>query len=137
MKHFVRHARCTQERPFLLLLDNHASHLSIESLDYAKENGVTMVTFPPHCTHRLQPLDRSVHGPLKKYVNTACDDWVLQNTGEAMPYHDIPKIMARAFPLTLTPQNIESGFRVTGIHPLNRDIFSDRFSASISDRSAI
>ena len=114
MKHFVRHARCTQERPSLLLLDNHASHLSIEGLDYAKENGVTMVTFPPHCTHRLQPLDRSVYGPLKKYVNTACDDWVFQNPGKAMRYHDIPKIMARAFPLAFTSQNIESGFRVTG-----------------------
>ena len=125
MKHFVRHARCTQERPSLLLLDNHASHLSIEGLDYAKENGVTMVTFPPHCTHRLQPLDRSVYGPLKKYVNTACDDWVFQNPGKAMRYHDIPKIMARAFPLAFTSQNIESGFRVTGIYPLNRDIFSD------------
>ncbi len=42
-----------------------------------------------------------------------------------MRYHDIPKIMVRAFPLAFTSQNIESGFRVTGIHPLNMDIFSD------------
>ena len=136
LKHFVHHARCSKERPSVLLLDNHASHLSIEGLDFAKDNGVTMVTFPPHFTHRLQPLDRSVYGPLKKYINTACDDWILENPGRPMRYHDIPKIMKRAFPLAFTPKNIASGFLVTGIYPFNRDIFteSDFMAASVTDR---
>ncbi|GFO31371.1 tigger transposable element-derived protein [Plakobranchus ocellatus] len=29
LKHFAVHARCTKDRPTLLLLDNHMSHLSI------------------------------------------------------------------------------------------------------------
>ena len=64
LKHFVHYARCTKERPCLLILDNHESHLSIDGLTYAKENGVVMLSLPPHCSHRLQPLDRSVYGPL-------------------------------------------------------------------------
>ncbi|CAH2016563.1 unnamed protein product [Acanthoscelides obtectus] len=64
-QHFVKHTGCSKERPVLLLLDNHDSHLSIDSLDYLKENGVTVLSFPPHCSHKLQPLDRSVYGPLK------------------------------------------------------------------------
>ncbi|CAH1979615.1 unnamed protein product [Acanthoscelides obtectus] len=59
-QHFVKHTGCSKERPVLLLLDNHDSHLSIDSLDYLKENGVTVLSFPPHCSHKLQPLDRSV-----------------------------------------------------------------------------
>ncbi|XP_054720937.1 piggyBac transposable element-derived protein 3-like [Uloborus diversus] len=53
--------------------NNYESHSSAEVLDYLKDNGVTLYFFPPHCSHKLQPLDRSVYGPLKKHVNTACD----------------------------------------------------------------
>ena len=48
-----------------MLLDNHDSHLSIEALDYFKENGVSVCSFPPYCSHKLKPLDRSVFGPFK------------------------------------------------------------------------
>lgn len=48
-KHFVKHSRSSNERPTLLLLDNHESHLSIEALDYFKEHGVSVRSFPPHC----------------------------------------------------------------------------------------
>ena len=30
LKHFVKFARCTKERPCLLILNNHVSHLSID-----------------------------------------------------------------------------------------------------------
>ena len=67
--HFVKHTKCSPERPALLLLDNHESHLGIEGVEYAKQNGVVMMSFPPHCSHQLQPLDRSVFGPLKAYAD--------------------------------------------------------------------
>ncbi|XP_047139087.1 uncharacterized protein LOC124814998 [Hydra vulgaris] len=51
--HFVKYARNTKERPVLLLLDNHDSHLSVEALDYFKENGVSVCSFTPHCSHKL------------------------------------------------------------------------------------
>lgn len=83
-KHFVQHVKPSQEKPVLLLLDNHDSHLSIEAIDYFKANGVTVLSFPPHCSHKLQPLDRSVYGPLKKYFNRACDNWLASNPGKTI-----------------------------------------------------
>ncbi|EFX62473.1 hypothetical protein DAPPUDRAFT_336904 [Daphnia pulex] len=41
----------------LLLLDNHSSHLDYQAVSVAKENGIILLTFPPHCSHALQPLD--------------------------------------------------------------------------------
>ena len=73
MKHFVSVTKCTKEKPVLLLLDNHDSHVSLDLVDYCRENGVVLVTFPPHCSHKLQPLDRSVYGPFKKFFNASCD----------------------------------------------------------------
>ncbi|CAH2100754.1 unnamed protein product [Euphydryas editha] len=44
MKHFIKHTSSSMENPSLLIMDNHESHLSIEALDLAKENGVTILT---------------------------------------------------------------------------------------------
>lgn len=61
MQHFIKYSHSSKEAPTLLLLDNHASHLSVEAIDMAVENGVTLLSFPPHCSHRMQPLDVSVY----------------------------------------------------------------------------
>ncbi|KAL4107719.1 hypothetical protein QTP88_018015 [Uroleucon formosanum] len=90
LKHFVSFVKCSKEKPILLFIVNHESHLSIEGLNYCKENGIIMLSFPPHCSHKLQPLDRSVFGSLKKNVNTACDSWIVNNLGNAT---DRPKIL--------------------------------------------
>ena len=67
MKHFIKYAKPSRDKPALLLLDNHTSHLSIEAIDFALDNGIVMLTFPPHCSHKMQPLDVSVYGPVKAY----------------------------------------------------------------------
>lgn len=134
-KHFVAHVRSSTSKPCLLLLDNHESHLSADLLDYFKDNGVTLLSFPPHCSHKLQPLDRSVFGPLKKYINTACDSW-MASTKRPMTIHDIPSILASTLHLAATPANIMAGFKVTGIQPLNPLIFSeaDFMPSYVTDR---
>ncbi|GFR98154.1 tigger transposable element-derived protein 6-like protein [Elysia marginata] len=56
-----------QQSPILLLLDNHVSHLYIPAIDLCKENHITLLSLPPCTSHKLQPLDRVVSGPLKTY----------------------------------------------------------------------
>ena len=48
LKHFHDHVRCSKESPVLILLDNHSSHIAIATLDYAKENGIVLMSFPPN-----------------------------------------------------------------------------------------
>ena len=138
LKHFVSHVRPTKEDKVLLLLDNHQSHVCIEVIDYAKEHGVVLLSFPPHCSHKLQPLDRAVYGPFKRYYNSACDCWMRENIGTTMTIYDIPDMVGRAFPRAFTPVNIQSGFKVAGIFPFDRDIFTDvEFLLSdVTDRPA-
>lgn len=61
----IKHSRCSKDDPILLVLDNHESHIQIEVIRKAKEVGVHLLTFPPHCSHRLQPLDISIYSPFK------------------------------------------------------------------------
>ena len=125
MQHFADCVRCSPASPVLMLLDNHDSHISIPVIDFAKEKGITMVSFPPHCSHKLQPLDRSVYGPFKKCYNVACDDWMVSNPGRPMSIYDIPGCVAVAFPNAFNASNIQAGFRVSGISPFNRQVFTD------------
>jgi hypothetical protein len=73
MEHFINDTRVTKYRTVLLLLDNHQSYLAVKVPDLVKENGVVLLSFPPHTSHKLQPLHRSVYGPFKKFVNNASD----------------------------------------------------------------
>ncbi|XP_011696449.1 PREDICTED: uncharacterized protein LOC105455090 [Wasmannia auropunctata] len=134
--HFVKHVKCTPEKPILLLLDNHATHLSIAVIKYSKDNGIILLSFPPHTSHKLQPLDRSVYGPFKRYVNNATDGWMKSNPGITMGIYNIPTIVKQALPLAVTPKNIMSGFQVSGIWPFNRDIFGDEdfLPSAVTDR---
>ena len=136
MEHFVKFSHCSAVNPVLLLLDNHESHISFECLEFAKQNGITVVSFPPHTTHKLQPLDVSVYGPLKRYYNAACDDWMVSNPCP-MTVHDIVQVSTPAFVKAFTPANIIAGFQKTGIEPFNSNNFEneDEFlAASLTDR---
>lgn len=124
MRHFHTHSHASKENPVLLLIDNHSSHLSIEALDYAAMNGITLLSFPPHCSHKLQPLDVSVYGPVKSYYETECKSWV-RNTQEKIEMFNIPELVRNTLYLALTPINILSGFKATGIWPFNPNIFTD------------
>ena len=125
LRHFVAHVNCTPENRVLLILDNHKSHISIEAIDFAQENGIVLLSFPPHCSHRMQPLDRMVYGPFKTHYNVAADAWMKENKGKSMTIYELVGLVGKAFPRAVTHTNIQSGFRATGIYPLDRNIFTD------------
>uniref|UniRef100_A0A1B0D8L0 DDE-1 domain-containing protein n=1 Tax=Phlebotomus papatasi TaxID=29031 RepID=A0A1B0D8L0_PHLPP len=62
--------------PVLLVLDNHQSHLSIAGLKFCVDNGINVLSIPPHSSHKLQPLDRSVYGPFKRAMAAHMDSWM-------------------------------------------------------------
>lgn len=64
-KKFVAFSKASKDFPVLLILDGHSTHTkNLEVIDYARENGVSLLCLPPHCSHRLQPLDVSFMKPL-------------------------------------------------------------------------
>lgn len=124
LKHFVSHTKPTPDSKVLLLLDDDASHLSVEGFEYCQENGVVLFSFPPNCSHKLQPLEQSVFGPLKNGLSSAMDHWTTCHPDKTMSIYDLPSIVATALPSAATLENIMAGFECTGIWPLNPDIFT-------------
>ncbi|XP_072389336.1 uncharacterized protein [Diabrotica undecimpunctata] len=71
MEHFIKYSSSSCNNPSLLIMDNHESHLSMETLDLAKSNGVTILTLPPHCSNKMQSLDVAVFSSFKAHYNNA------------------------------------------------------------------
>ncbi|KAJ8896604.1 hypothetical protein PR048_001948, partial [Dryococelus australis] len=111
LQHVQQQTNCSSDNPILLLLDNHSSYITVESVSFAKDHGITLLTIAPHCSHRMQPLDSSVFGPFKAALRPCRSS--------------IHKLI-----------HILSSFSRTGIWPLNRLIFSeeDFLCSYVSDR---
>ncbi|XP_065639898.1 uncharacterized protein LOC136072595 [Hydra vulgaris] len=54
------------ERPVILFMDSHASHINMDVILLAKENEIYLFTFPAHTSHLLQPLDVGIYKPLSQ-----------------------------------------------------------------------
>ncbi|XP_055918583.1 uncharacterized protein LOC129950684 [Eupeodes corollae] len=125
LEHIQKQTRCTKNDMILLLMDNHESHCTIEAINFCREHGIVLVTFPPHCTHRLQPLDVAILGPFKHKLSVAQNDWLLNNPAKTIRIHDLPGIANTAYIAAFTPKNIVSGFAKPGIYPFSRNAFTD------------
>lgn len=125
LKHFIHHAKPTKEDRLLLILDNHGSHNTVEAIDLCRENGLVLLTFPPHTSHKLQPLDLTVFGPLKAYYNEDVDIWHRNNPGKTFNIYNVAEIAGQVYPRAFSASNIISGFKAAGIYPLNPNIFPD------------
>ena len=53
------------DSPHLLIIDGHNSHIIVDVLCRAQEEGLHLLTLPSHCSHAMQPLDVSVFKPFK------------------------------------------------------------------------
>ena len=115
LKHFV--SLLPPARPVLIIMDSHLSHVSPQSLQFAKENGLIFVTFPSHTTHFLQPLDVAVFAPMKSKWKIGVK-MLLRDSGHKPTRKDFFPLFNDVFLETVTMQNILSGFKKTGIFPL-------------------
>lgn len=125
LKHFKKHTKPTPDDPVILICDNHDSHVNIDVIDFCKKNGIIMLTFHPHTSYKMQPLERTVFGPLILYYNQSCSEWMTMNAGSRITIYEIGELVGKAFPKAFTTSNILKGFEVTGIYPFNENIFND------------
>ena len=73
-------------------VDGHRSHVTFNSLNMAKTNGIHLLTFPLHCSHKLQPLDRYVYGRMRAKTLILTDTPVKKQVGGRDGSHPGKKI---------------------------------------------
>ena len=113
---------CGPQRPQLLIVDSHCSHEPLDLLELARKENITMLSLPSHCTHYLQPWDRSMFSPLKNKYNTVCSEFMAENVCHNISKLTWPALFCKAWMSAITAENMKSGFLATGIYPFNPDI---------------
>jgi len=126
LEHFVEFVKPTKERPVCLVLDGHSSHTrSLEALDYAKANGVILLSLPPHTTHKLQPLDVGFFKPLQTFYDRYISTWLRSHPGRTFTEYQVAEAFSEAYGKAATMATAVNAFAKCGVWPLNPDVFSD------------
>ena len=110
---------CGHERPQLLILDGHHSHQVLGVLEAAKCNDIHIMAIPPHTSHRSQPMDVGVFSALQRMYDRLCSEYMVQSPFHIINKQSWPKLFKQAYDQAVTQENITSGFRGSGIYPLN------------------
>lgn len=104
-----------------LILDQHCFHSDIDNVNFAKENEIIMLGLPTHCTHLIQPLDKSVFCSLKSKWLAICKDMLHgRNTLQPISRNDINFLFWKDD--ALKPELAINGFKHSGIMPFDSTI---------------
>lgn len=126
LEFFVQNVRPSQDRPALLILDNHESHRSLEVINYARQNHVVMLSLPPHTSHRVQPLDVGVYSSFKEAFERQVSKWQKKYPGQVITLHEIGELFGNTYLLAATSRNAIDGFIKTGISECDINVFQER-----------
>ncbi|MES9879448.1 MAG: helix-turn-helix domain-containing protein [Sedimenticola sp.] len=121
-RHFTRFVPRVEGRTDLIIVDGHTSHVNLTMSEWGRKNGVIFFVLPPHSSHLTQPLDVGCFAPLKAIYNAECQRFMRENPGQQITRYRVGKLSSVAYLKALSPENLVSSFRKTGIHPLENTI---------------
>ena len=128
--------RLSAESPILLLGDNLPSHFSTLVIEECLKHNIIFITMPANATHLCQPLDVAVFGPLKRSWREILNRWRKDTRRKGtIPKTQFPGLLKQLCE-TLSSHNLKSGFRGTGLFPLDRTQVLKRLPSTPSNEEA-
>jgi hypothetical protein len=95
-------------RPRILINDGFGAHESLEVLQFCHDNNIILCRLPSHTSHKLQPCDVAVFGPLKTAYRALVEE--LERGGaKTIGKQHFTLLYDQARHAALTPHNIKSG----------------------------
>ena len=107
-------------RPCILLFDGHLTHLSLNTIDLAIKENISLVKLPAHCTDVLQPLNVACFSPPKRQYEKQLTDFVHRTGGrQKLSKAAFCNLITKIWHQGLTKENIIAGFEKTRIFPVD------------------
>ena len=120
----------------IVIGDNLSSHINVAVLEACTKFNIAFIALPPNSTHLTQPLDVAYFRPMKTAWRRILTHW--KETGKGRKLPSLPKEL---FPELLNEllvkmevkdaENMKSGFRKSGIYPLDRNQVLARLPGSV------
>jgi hypothetical protein len=89
-------------------------------MEYCFENNILLCRIPSHTSHKLQPCDVGVFGPLKAAYREEVER-LYRGGAETVGKEHFTSLYSPARERSLTHRNILAGWAKAGLHPLNPD----------------
>ena len=103
----------------LLIVDGHGSHATEEFMTVYYLNNIYLLFLPAHCSHVLQPLDLGCFSSLKMAYRALIGEYVALSDSTQVGKQQFLEFYAKARETGLRKENIRSGWRATGLWPVN------------------
>lgn len=117
-------------KPRILISDGFETHESLDVLKFCFESNIVPCRLPSHTSHKLQPCDVSVFGPLKTAYREQVQHLERRGANAVNKEHFV-LLYRRARDVALTARNIRSGWSKAGLFPFNPSRVLDGMSAPI------
>lgn len=107
------------QKPVLVFVDGHKSHLTMLLSEYCSENGIILYALPPNATHIIQPADVSVFKPLKSEWKNTVHEWATQpeNVNNVLTKSTFSPLLKKVLEKENLSVTISNGFRKCGLYP--------------------
>lgn len=94
--------------------------MGLEVLQVLEHGGVIAYALPAHTSGTTQPLDVGLFGPFKSHVDNAINSISATGLDSDKPYDcfDFLKLLTEAYNSAMTPSNVRSAFRRSGLWPV-------------------
>ncbi|ERF70889.1 hypothetical protein EPUS_02411 [Endocarpon pusillum Z07020] len=116
----LRAQRPAGGRPRILVNDGLATHKSLEVLTFCHENNIILCRLPSHTSHKLQPCDVGVFGPLKAAYREQVEQ-LFRGGANTVGKQHFTLLYDRARTTAFTSENIKSAWRKAGLFPFDPD----------------
>lgn len=119
-KTFLKHlARYKSAGKCLLIFDGAACHLDLSIVEVADSLDISLYCLPSNTTHELQPLDKAVYRSFEHHWDAEVLSFMEQNPDKKLTKARFNIILSNVWSKCMTHNNITSGFKATGLYPLN------------------
>jgi hypothetical protein len=106
------------EKPRILIWDGFGTHQTLEILEFCFKSNIRLCRIPSHTSHKLQPCDVGVFGPLKSaYRDEAELLW--RGGANTVGKEHFTFLYGPARSKALTCKNIKAGWAKAGLFPFN------------------
>jgi len=96
------------------------THESLEILKFCYENNIILCRLPSHTSHKLQPCDVGIFGPLKTAYREQVEK-LYRGGANTIGKQHFTLLYSRARAVAITPRNIKSSWSKSGLFPFNPD----------------
>lgn len=98
----------------LLIIDGHSSHVTLDSIDLARQNNIHILCLPAHTTHVLQPLDVGVFKTVKLEWKKILKNYLLKYNKATIDKTIFPSLLSELTKTSFKRAHAVAGFESSG-----------------------